>query len=149
MPILETLRNEMFLARKNGEVDKANILGMAIASASNFKIEVQRDLTDEDLVMLLRKEEKKLKEAYTQFKENGRADLASKEQLQLSVIQSFLPKLMSTEEIEKYVKEKLDEMGEVNVRDMGKIIGMMMGQLKGKADGSEVSNAVKKLISSN
>ncbi len=149
MPILETLRNEMFLARKNGEIDKANILGMAIASASNFKIEVQRDLTDEDLVMLLRKEEKKLKEAYTQFQENGRTDLASKEQLQLSVIQSFLPQLMSTEEIEKYVKEQLDEMGEVNVRDMGKIIGMMMGQLKGKADGSEVSNAVKKLISSN
>lgn len=149
MPILETLRNEMFLARKNGEVDKANILGMAIASASNFKIEVQRDLTDEDLVMLLRKEEKKLKEAYAQFQQNGREDLASKEKLQLSVIQSYLPQLMSSEDLEKYVKEKLDEIGEVSVRDMGKIIGMMMGQLKGKADGSDVSNAVKKLISSN
>lgn len=149
MPILETLRNEMFLARKNGEVDKANILGMAIASASNFKIEVQRDITDEDMVMLLRKEEKKLKEALTQYQQNGREDLALREQQQLLVIQSYLPKLMSTDEVEKFVKDELEKMGEVSIRDMGKIIGTLMGKLKGKADGSEVSNAVKKLILSN
>lgn len=148
MTILDTLRKEMFSARGLGEVEKADILGMAISSVNNFKIEVQRDITDEDVVNILRKEEKKLKESLLQFESNGREDLAKKEKLQLEVIQKYLPQLMSVEEIETHVKRKIDEMGEVSIRDMGKIMGAVMVELKGKASGDDVSSVVKKLVSS-
>lgn len=146
MPTLEILRKDMFLARKNGDVDKANILSLAIASISNFKIEVQREITQDDIVSILRKEEKKLKEAFEQFSTNGRDDLAQREKLQLEVIKSYLPSLMSTEEVEGVVKAKLATMSDVTPRDMGKIMGMMMSELKGKADGNVVSDVVKKLL---
>ena len=146
MPTLEILRKDMFLARKNGDVEKANILSLAIASILNFKIEVQREITQDDIVSILRKEEKKLKEAFEQFSTNGRDDLAQREKLQLEVIKSYLPSLMSTEEVEGVVKAKLATMSDVTPRDMGKIMGMMMSELKGKADGNVVSDVVKKLL---
>lgn len=146
MSLLETLRKDMFEAKKIGEIDKANILGMAVASVSNFKIEVQRDITDEDVVTILRKEEKKLKDAFEQFSANGRTDLAQKEELQLKVVQSYLPVLMTEEEVTEVVKIKVASMGDVSARDMGKIMGMVMQELKGKADGTMVSAVVKKVL---
>ncbi len=138
----------MFEARKSGEIDKANILGMAIASASNYKIEIQKELTDEDVVKILRKEEKKLKEAFEQYSQNGREDLAKIEKLQLDVVQSYLPMLMSEEDVLKVVKEKIGAMGEVKMSDIGKVMGPIMQELKGKADGNMVSNAVKQVLNS-
>lgn len=149
MPILDTLRKDMFEARKSGDQNKANILSIAIASVSNFKIEVQRDITDEDVITILRKEEKKLKEAFEQFTNNGRDDLAQREKAQLEVIQTYLPALMSDDEVEKAVKAQIVQLGDVTIRDMGKIMGMVMAQLKGKADGNIVSQMVKKVLTSN
>lgn len=148
MSLLDTLRKDMFEAKKNGENDKALILGMAISSVNNFKIEAQKDIVDEDVVTILRKEEKKLKESFEQFSKNGRDDLAQVEKLQLDVIQSYLPKLMTEEEVEKVVKEEILKLGEVTIRDMGRIIGTLMVQLKGKADGSMVSMIVKRVLES-
>lgn len=149
MPILDTLRKDMFEARKSGDQDKANILSIAIAAVSNYKIDVQRDITDEDVVIVLRKEEKKLKEALDQFTNNGRDDLAQREKIQLEVIQKYLPALMSDEEVEKIVRNQIAQLGDVTIRDMGKIMGMVMAQLKGRADGNVVSQMVKKVLTSN
>lgn len=146
MSLIDTLRKDMFEAKKNGQADKATILGMAISSINNFKIETQKELTDEDVISVLRKEEKKLKESYDQFSTNGRDDLAKVEKLQLEVIQSYLPKLMSEEEIEVVVKAKVLQLGDVTVRDMGKVIGAVMVDLKGKADGVIVNAVVKKVL---
>lgn len=148
MSLFETLRKDMFEAKKNNLVEKANILGMAIASINNYKIESQKDLTDEDVIQVLRKEEKKLKESFEQFSANGREDLAKVEKLQLDVISSYLPQLMSKEDVEKIVKEKISELGDVTIRDMGKIVGSIMAEYKGKVDGGLVSTVVKNVLES-
>lgn len=146
MSLFETLRKDMFEAKKNNLVEKSNILGMAIASINNYKIEVQRDITDEDVVTILRKEQKKLKESFEQFTSNGREDLAKIEKIQLDTISSYLPELLGEEEVEKIVKQIISTMGDVTIRDMGKIMGVVMAENKGKVDGNTVSNVVKKIL---
>lgn len=146
MALLETLRKDMFEARKAGDVNKANIISIAVASITNFKIEVQRDITDEDVLTILRKEEKKLREAFEQYSNNGRDDLAKIEKEQLEVIQTYLPKLLSEKEVEKFVKAEVKKIGEVSPRDIGRVMGQVMGKLKGKADGTVVNNIVRKVL---
>ncbi|MCK9368967.1 GatB/YqeY domain-containing protein [Candidatus Dojkabacteria bacterium] len=146
MSLLETLRKDMFEARKASNANKANILGIAIASIGDFKIEAQRELTDEDIISILRKEEKKLQDAFGQYTLNGREDLAKIEKEQLEVISGYLPKLMSEEEIEKFVRKEMAEMDGLAALQIGKVMGGVMAQLKGKADGGVVSMVVKRIF---
>lgn len=146
MSLLDTIRKDMFEARKNGDVNKANILGIAISDINNFQLTNPKDLTDEDVVSQLRKEEKKLKDAFDQYTQNGREDLAKIEKEQLDAIQSYLPQLMSEEDVEKFVREEIKGMGEVSMKDIGKVMGPIMGKLKGKADGNVVNSVVRKVL---
>jgi uncharacterized protein YqeY len=146
MSLLETLRKDMFEARKASDINKANILGIAIASINEFIIETDKELTEEDVISVLRKEEKKLKDALEQYTQNGREDLAKIEKEQLEVISGYLPKLMSEEEIEKFVRSEMSEMDSVAALQLGKVMGSIMAQLKGKADGVVVSRVVKKIF---
>lgn len=146
MSLIDTIRKDMFQARKAGEINKSNILSMAISSINNLRLETQKDLTDEEVVSVLRKEEKKLKEAYEQYTQNGREDLAKVEKEQLETVQQYLPQLMSEEEVEGVVKAEIAKMGEVTAKDIGRVMGSVMGQLKGRADGQVVSATVKKLL---
>jgi uncharacterized protein YqeY len=103
----------------------------------------QETLTDEECLAVLARIAKQRKEAITQFRAGGREDLAAEDEAQLAIIETYLPKQMSEEEVRTFVTEKISSMG--GEYDKGKLIGMIMKDLKGKADGSLVKQVVENL----
>lgn len=145
--MLESLRKDMFEASKVKDTHKVDILKMAMASVKNQEIEVGKSLSDEEIIAVLRKESKKVSDSIEQFKIMGRDDLLGKEQYQLEILESYLPQLMSKDDVEKFVREKISEFGTVTENDMGKVMGAVMNELKGKADGRLVKDVVQGILS--
>ncbi len=146
MSLLETLRKDMFSATKDGDTDRSDILKMVIAACKNYSIEIGKELEDSEIEKVLRKEEKKVKDSIDQFTKMQREDLVEKEQRQLAVIQSYLPTLMSEEEVLAVVKAKMSELSISGKHDMGRLMGSVMKELNGKADGMLVKSVVESLL---
>lgn len=146
MSLLETLRKDMFSATKDGDTDRSDILKMVIAACKNYSIEIGKELEDSEIEKVLRREEKKVKDSIDQFTKMQREDLVEKEQRQLAVIQSYLPTLMSEEEVLAVVKAKMSELSISGKHDMGRLMGSVMKELNGKADGMLVKNVVESLL---
>ncbi|MBS1761953.1 MAG: GatB/YqeY domain-containing protein [Bacteroidetes bacterium] len=91
---------------------------------------------------------KQRKEAAEIFEQQGRTDLAAKEKEEIDVIQDFLPKPLSEEELREKIKSIIDESGASSPADMGKVMGLATKELAGKADGKIISNIVKEILSS-
>lgn len=147
MSLLESLRKDMFEASKVKDTHKVDILKMAMASVKNQEVEVGKSLSDEEVLAILRKESKKVSDSIEQFKIMGRDDLLGKEQYQLEILESYLPQLMLKDDVEKFVREKISEFGTVTENDMGKVMGAVMNELKGKADGRLVKDVVQGILS--
>ncbi len=136
----------MLEAVKAKEVEKVNILKMTLASLKNLEVEKEEKLTPEKEEEVVRKEVKKLKDAIEEYEVAGRRDLVEKEKNQLSVLEEYLPKLMEEDEVREVVKKKVSEMDAQGPKDMGKVMGAVMQELKGKADGTLVNNVVKEVL---
>lgn len=105
------------------------------------------ELTEEVEMKLLTKAAKQRKDSIDVFEQQGRDDLASKEKSELEVIEEFLPKQLSEEEVEQEVKKVIEQVGAVGPKDMGKVMGAATKKLAGKADGKMISSLAKKLLS--
>lgn len=103
-------------------------------------------LDDADAMKILAKLAKQGKETANLYKEQGREDLAADETAQVEVIESYLPKQMSAEEIEAAIKQIIEQVGATSVKEMGKVMGVASKQLAGKADGRAISEVVKRLL---
>lgn len=103
-------------------------------------------LDDEGVISVITKLVKQRKDAISQFRAAGRNDLADEDQTQLDLFETFLPKMMSEEEIETFAKAKIAEMGEIDKSKSGMILGALMKDLKGKADGADVKKVVDRLL---
>lgn len=134
----------MFSASKEGNTEKADILKMAMASIKNAQLASEEELSDADMEKILRKEVKKVQDSITQFTQMGRNDLAEREKHQLEVLEQYLPKQMSEEDVEKVVKAKVEELKPEGMRDMGKVMGAVMKEIGGNADGNVVREMVQK-----
>ncbi|MBU0998591.1 GatB/YqeY domain-containing protein [Patescibacteria group bacterium] len=120
-----------------------------LSSALNYEfIAKQHKLDKEEEIVVVRKEAKKRKEAIEAYEKAGATDRAQKEQKELEILQEFLPPEMSEEELEKIVTETILKTNASSISDMGKVIGIVMGKVKGTVEGSRVSLLVKeKLLS--
>ena len=104
-------------------------------------------LSDADALKILQKLAKQGKESAATFTQSGREDLATHEIEQVKVIEAYLPKPLSNEEIEKIVTNIISETGAQGMKDMGKVMGQASKQMAGKAEGGTISTIVKKLLS--
>lgn len=136
----------MILATKEKNTLKMDILKMALATIKNEQIAKEDELTDEDVERILRKEVKKIEDSIEQFGKMGRDDLLEKEEKQLKSLQEYLPELMSEADVEKIVKEKISQVGAQGMSDMGKVMGVVMKEVSGKADGNLVKEIVQKSL---
>ncbi|HNK61978.1 MAG TPA: GatB/YqeY domain-containing protein [Chitinophagaceae bacterium] len=103
-------------------------------------------LTEEDEIKLLQKMAKQRKDSLEIFQQQNRADLAKKEAEELAVIEKFLPKQLSAEEIKTELEKLIKETGASSPADMGKVMGAATKQLSGKADGKMIATLVKELL---
>ena len=146
MSISENIREDMFIASKEGRVDESNILKMAIAAVKNAEIEAGKELEDSEVEKILRKETKKISDAIEQYEKMGREDLLSTEKAQLEVLNRYLPQLLSIEEVTEVVKKKIAELGVSEIRDMGRVMGAVMSEVGARTDGNTVKNIVSGLL---
>lgn len=147
MSIKETILGDLKTAMKAKEADRLRVLRSLKSKILEKEISErtggEAEITDEQTVEVLMKAAKQRKESIDQFEKGGRDDLVKTEKEELRVIESYLPKMMSEDEIRSEVKDHIEKTGASSISDMGKVMGAMMGKLKGKADGSEVSRIVK------
>jgi hypothetical protein len=146
MSISEDIRQDMFTASKEGRVDESNILKMALAAIKNAEIEAEKELPDTDIERILRKETRKLTDAIDQYSKMGRKDLLAKENAQLEVLNRYLPKLLTEEEVRVIVKNKMVELGITEMKDMGRLMGAVMKEVDSLTDGNTVKNIVLELL---
>ena len=107
----------------------------------------EAESTDEDAIAVLQKQAKQRRDSITQFKSAGRDDLAETELAELTIIESYLPKQLSEDEIRSTVQSIVDESGASSMKDMGKVMGPAMNALKGRADGGLVQRIVREFLS--
>lgn len=105
------------------------------------------ELTEEEEMKILNKAAKQRRDSIEIFTKQNRIDLAEKEQAELSVIEEFLPKQLSSDELEEKIKEFIAQVGASGPADMGKVMGVASKSLSGLADGRAISETVKKLLS--
>lgn len=103
-------------------------------------------LSDEEALLVITRTAKQRKDSISQFETAGRMDLVEEDTAQLRILEEFLPKLMSEEEIEVFAKQKIEETGGVDKSKMGMFVGTVMKDLKGKADGAVVKSVIEKLL---
>jgi len=141
MSILEQINNDYQQAFKKREESAISTLRLILAAAKNERIKKMADLNDEDVIKVLKSEMKKRKEAISDYQKGKRPDLAKKEEEEISIIAKYLPAQMSEEEARKKIKELLSQIQEKD--NLGKVMGLVMKELKDQADGSLVKKIVE------
>ena len=133
---------------KGKEAERLSTLRMLLAALKNKKIELKQedDLSDEQAIQIIKSEIKKRKDSIIAYKDGGREDLAKKEQLELEILSKYMPEQMSEEDVFKAVTKVVVGLGDVSPADFGRVMGAAMKELKGQADGTVVSDAVKKVL---
>ncbi|WP_066632670.1 GatB/YqeY domain-containing protein [Labilibacter marinus] len=121
---------------------KKELIEASTAEGSNGEV------SDEAGIKIMQKMVKQRKDAATIFIEQGREDLAEKENAEIEVIAQFLPEQITGDELEKLVAEIVTKSGASSMKEMGKAMGMASKELGGKADGKEIANLVKKILNS-
>lgn len=119
--------------------------GAAGASGANSEF-----ISDDKALTLIKRSVKQRKDSIEQFTKGGREDLASKERAELAILESFMPSMMSREEIKLVARTRIDAIkasGAIDPKASGKIVGMIMKELAGKADGMDVKAVVEELLS--
>lgn len=147
MSLIDQIREDMFEASKNGDSLRSDILKIAMASVKNEEVKKGEALEDAEVEKILRTEVKKIKDSIEQYEGMGRNDLAEEEKKQLEVLGKYLPELMPEDEIKKIVEAKASEMSITSMSDMGKLMGIVMKDLNGKADGAVVRQIVQEVLS--
>jgi hypothetical protein len=115
---------------------------MVISAAYNESKRARRDLTDDEVVQVLAREVKTRNESVEAYTNAGRADAAERERAEIAVIRSYLPEQLDVAELERLVREAVDESGATSARDMGKVMSALMPKVRGRADGKQVSAMV-------
>ena len=146
MSLSEEIRKDMLSALKSGDKDRNQTLKMLLATIKNAQIESEKELTDTEVEKILRKESKKIEDSIEQYQKMDREDLVEKEQKDLETINEYLPELMNENDVEKIVESKIEQLKASDIRDMGKVMGAVMKELEGKADGNTVKNIVQKKL---
>jgi hypothetical protein len=135
----ERLQRDLNAARKGGDKARTLLLGTIIADVKNREIELRRDLTDDDVIDVLRRGIKKRRESVEMYDKGNRADLADKERAEAEALGAYLPAAVSEDELRAAVRAAIA----AGANNMGAVMGRVMPQFKGRAEGGEISAIAK------
>lgn len=131
---------------KARELERVKVLRNVQAVVKQIEIDRQTELDDAGVLEILQKQLKQRQESLGIFTENGRNDLASKEQFEIDIINEFMPKQMNEAEIAALVKAEIAEQGATSMRDMGSVMGVLKNKTAGRADPALISKLVKEAL---
>lgn len=133
-------------AMRAKDKDRLGTLRLATSEFKRIEVDERVTLDDARVIAILDKMIKQRKDSVTQFKAGGRADLAAKEQAEISVLQEFLPAALSDAELEALMKKAIAESGAEGMKDMGKVMAILKPQVQGRTDMGAVSQKIKALL---
>jgi uncharacterized protein YqeY len=136
----------MIKAMKARDKDTLSVVRMLKAAVQNEQIELGHDLTPDEEISVLNREYKQRKESLAEFKKAGRDDLIEKTTAEMKVVEKYLPKQLSADEVKAKVTEVIKQQNASGMKDFGKVMGAAMKALKGQADGQLVNKTVKSLL---
>lgn len=140
---IETAMRDSMRAR---DERRTQTLRMAMSAAHNREIELGRSLADEDYVEILGKQVKQRRESIVAFRTGGREAMAANEEAEAAILAEFLPEPLSSEELEGLVRAAIAETDASSPADLGRVMGKVVPQTKGRADGKAVSDLVRRLL---
>ncbi|HPC86887.1 MAG TPA: GatB/YqeY domain-containing protein [Smithellaceae bacterium] len=147
MDVQVKLNEDMVAAAKAKDKIRLSALRMLKTALHNKEIDLMRPLNETETMQVLSVMVKQRKDSIEQFAKGGRQDLVEKEEAELKVLQGFMPTQMSDEEVEGIIRKAIAEVGAVSVKDMGKVMKVLMPQITGRADGKAAGEKVKALLS--
>lgn len=147
MSLLERLNTDIKQAMKDKDKEKLSVLRMVKSAIQNEAIKHGRDLIEEEELTVLSRELKQRKDSLHEFDKAGREDLVHKLQGELAIVEHYMPKQLSEEEVSAIVQQTISDVNATSKADMGKVMGALMPKVKGKADGSLVNKLVQQHLS--
>jgi uncharacterized protein len=147
MTLQDRLSQDIKTAMLAKDADKLSTLRLLKSVIGYVQIERKTEtLSDADFVGVVQKEVKKRRDAIEQYEKGGRPELAAKEKNEITVLETFLPKALSPEELEQLVKATIQEVGATSKKEMGPVIKAVQAKAAGRADGKTISGLVGKLL---
>lgn len=141
------LTQDMKDAMKSKQKDRLAVIRMLLAAIKQREVDERIEVDDTILLTILDKQVKQRRESAKVYHEAGRTELAEKEEAEITVIQSYLPKALTEEEINQLIDSVIESSGAQSMQDMGKVMGILKPQVQGKADMGQISQLIKKRLS--
>lgn len=142
----EKLMEDLKEAMKEKEILRKNVVQMIRASILQVEKDKQIELNDDQILEIIAKEAKKRKESLADYEKSGREDLINQIKEEIKIINKYLPEQMGKEEIEKIVEDIIKETGATSIKEMGKVMKIAKERIGTRADGKDISDAVKKIL---
>ena len=150
MSLKEQLTEDMKTAMKAKEEGKQRLAVIRMVRSAIRQQEIdgngKQALDDEGVIAIISKEVKMRKDSLEEFKKGDRQDLVAQTEAEIAVLMPYLPQQLSEEEIRTFVKEAVEKSGASSQKDMGKVMGMLMPKVKGRADGKLVNSIVREML---
>jgi uncharacterized protein YqeY len=146
MTLQQRIESAMRDAMRQRDMTRTTTLRMAMAAAHNRRIELRRDLTDDDVVDVLTRQVKQRRESIELYRGAGHSDRADAEEAEAAVLSEFLPQQLTAPEIEELARSAIVETGAAGPGDLGRVMGRLAAQTRGRADGRLVSDTVRRLL---
>lgn len=149
MSIKARLKDDMISAMKNKEKERLEAIRFLQAAIKKVEVDTRKDLDDAAVMAIIANSVKQRKDSIDQFRKGGREDLATKEEFELKLLQGYMPEQMSAADLETLVVAAIKETGASSMRDMGSVMKAVTAKAAGRAEGSVISEMVKKKLAGN
>ena len=146
MSLLKTITDEMYMSMKSGDKEKVNTLRTLISKLKDQQIKLKKNISDEETLKVIKTLVKQRKESAEIYLKAGREELAEKENYEISILNNYLPKLMSEEEVLLLIKQIIDETNAKDLSYIGKVMPLIMQRGKGKVDGKMANSILRSLL---
>ena len=146
MSLLKNITDEMYLSMKSGDKEKANTLRTLISKLKDQQIKLRKDISDEESIKIIKTLVKQRKESAEIYSKAGREELAEKENFEINILDNYLPKLMSEEDVLSLIKKIVEETNAKYLSDIGKVMPLVMQRGKGKVDGKIANRILRSLL---
>ncbi len=143
----EQILKDLVSAMKEKDKEKLAVLRMVKGAMQLEEINKKAELKDDEVIAVLAKQIKTRRESITEFKKGNREDLVEQTEKEIAILETYMPEQLSDEEVSKIIEEAIKKINASAPSDMGKVMGIITPQLRGKADMSAVSKIVKDKLS--
>tara|TARA_B100001029_G_C15041465_1_gene443928 strand:- start:480 stop:932 length:453 start_codon:yes stop_codon:yes gene_type:complete len=144
--IKEVINESMKSAMKARDKDRLKTIRLALSEIKRVEVDTRKEQTDAQIITILDKMVKQRRESIKQFELGGRHELAAQEELEIEVLNEFLPQALSDEEISSIINSAISESKAESIQDMGKVMGVIKPQVIGRADMSVISKKIRSLL---